>query len=387
MKGNESWGVYVHLPWCRVRCPYCAFTVVPTGGKKVPDPGGYTDALLRQWDVLGDYYPGSPATLAFGGGTPSLHPPHELRRLIEQLAPVPGASISLEANPEDVDDGWLEAMLEAGVDRLSLGVQTLQPRPARLLARAHGIDSLDPVISAVASAGFSSWSIDLIFAVPGQTAAEFDRDLDAVARWDIPHVSLYGLAAEPGTPYTQALQDGKLRAPSDDSWRRAYDHARGRLATMGLHQYEISNYARTGHRSSHNEHYWHLRPWAGLGLAAHGRLPDGTRTISTESLAHFQAAPTRFREWRLAPLRERAEELIIACLRHVDGLSLERLDSLGFSLPNRVLSPMLQEGLATLCHNRLALTGTGFPIADALVAHLAVHLESHTGAGSRRGPA
>lgn len=364
----------MHVPWCRVRCPYCAFVVEPVGSDGVPEPTRYTDAVLRQWDAVAPHYPGRPATLAFGGGTPSLHPPAELARLIRACDPLPGAEITLEANPEDVDDAWLAAVREAGVTRLSLGVQTLQAAPARLLARAHTVGVARSVLAAVAKAGFESWSLDLIFAVPGQSVGDLDRDLDAVEASGAPHVSLYGLAAEEGTPYTRSLAAGRLVAASEEAWRDAYDHARDRLGDLGLAQYEVSNHARPGHRSRHNQHYWHLTPWAGLGQAAHGRLTDGTRTVGPRTLAGFLADPLDWQEWSLAPCLARAEELLIGCLRHVDGLDLRRLEPLGYRLLASTLAPLQDEGLASYDGTRLALTPQGLPLADALVTHLALAL-------------
>ncbi len=379
MTATPPWGVYVHVPWCRVRCPYCAFVVEPVGADPPPDTQGYTDAVLRQWSALVPLFPGRPATVAFGGGTPSLHPPDQLARWIQELAPSPGAEITLEANPEDVTPAWLDAILAAGVTRLSLGVQTLQLAPARLLARAHSARDARRVLALVARAGFQSWSFDLIFAVPGQTRGELDADLDAVGTSGVPHISLYGLAAEPGTPYTRALAAGRLRAPTSEAWREAYDHARSRLRGLGLDQYEVSNHARPGHRSRHNEHYWKLRPWAGLGVAAHGRLPDGRRTVGPQSLAAFRADPLAWEEWTLPSVLERAEELLLSCMRHVEGLDLSRLDALGYRLPEAAIAPLVADGLATLEGRRFALSASGLPLTDALIVHLATALEAHPG--------
>ena len=371
---NDRWGVYVHVPWCRVRCPYCAFVVETVGRNGVPDPKGYTDAVLRQWDLLRPRFGGQPDTVAFGGGTPSLHPASELRRWIEALAPRAGAEITLEATPEDVTASWMDQVLQAGVTRLSLGVQTFQPGPARLLKRAHTATESEALLQEVEKAGFQTWSLDLLFAVPGQTLADMDRDLDTIARHGVPHLSLYGLTAEPDTPYARALAPGKLEAASEERWRETYDHLRERLGLLGLHQYEISNHAREGHRCRHNEHYWRLRSWAGLGLAAHGRLPDGTRTVSHKSLEAYLTDPTGWSEWSVGTPLERAEELLIGCLRHVKGVDLERLQKEGYVLPQALLDPLIEQGLGTLEAGYFALSRTGLPLADALVAHLAVGL-------------
>ncbi len=374
MTAADQCGVYVHVPWCRVRCPYCAFTITEVGEPGPPDPTGYTDRVLRQWEAVAAHFDGPPHTVAFGGGTPSLHPVSELARMVRAFDARRGAEISLEANPEDVTPAWLEAVRRAGVTRLSLGVQTLQPGPAPLLARAHTWRQARETLAAVAAAGFESWSVDLIFAAPRQTLEELDRDLDAVGESGAPHVSLYGLTAEEGTPYTRAVARGRLRPPSPEAWREAYDHARERLASLGLHQYEVSNHARPGHRSRHNQLYWRPAAWAGLGVAAHGRLPEGTRTVGPRDLDAFMADPLAWQEWDRGTTLERGEELLIRALRHVDGLPLARVRALGLDLPDEALAPLIDEKLAVVEGGRLALSPSGLPLADALVLSLALAL-------------
>jgi len=371
------WGAYVHIPWCRIRCPYCAFAVEDLrSAQATTTPAAYTAAVRAQWEAHGEAFVGPPSSVAFGGGTPSLHPPEELSRVLAALDPAPGAEVTLEANPEDLDRDRIAALQDLGVTRLSLGVQTFQRHTARVLARVHTVEAAQAALRGVAHAGFESWSVDLIFGIPGQTREDLERDLDVVLSEDVPHLSLYGLSEEEGTPYARGVTLGRFQPPGSDTWRALYDLARHRLAEAGLDQYEVSNFARPGHRSRHNEHYWRVRPWAGLGLAAHGRLPDGTGTVSRSELPRYLAQPHTWESCTPPSARALAEELLLCCLRHVDGLDLARLSALGWSLERRAVEALVGRGWARLGPGTLCLTPAGLPVADTATASLALALQT-----------
>lgn len=380
-----GYGVYVHLPWCRIHCPYCAFVVQVD--RNAPF-AAYTDALLTQWRDLAPSFEGRPDTLAFGGGTPSLAPGADIGRLIRQIDPI--GEVSLEANPEDVSPERLAALRDAGVTRLSLGVQTFSPRFGRTLGRASKVASLPGALDAVAGAGFRSWSADLIFAVPGQGLGDFSTDLERLLGWSPPHLSLYGLSAEEGTPYTRALENGRFEAPDDELWAEMVDAACQRLAQAGLHRYEVSNYAREGHRSACNEHYWRARPYAGLGAGAHGWLPNGERTIGPPTAEQFIANP-RNGEREVPDIRQRAVDLVLSTLRHVDGLPLPRLAALGFAPDPTEISRMSSAKLIEARPDHLALGPAGWAIADAVTRRIIetlkpVPLDPGPARGSQSGP-
>ena len=232
--GNRVYGVYVHIPWCRLRCPYCAFTIAVDAS---PPHRAYTDAVIREWGRRAASFEGRPSSVYFGGGTPSLAPPAEIARILAALAPLPDAEVSLEANP-----GALAAPLaefrDAGVTRLSLGVQSFDPWVARRLGRGHTSDDARALVESAQSTGFRSVSFDLMFAVPGQTVERFSADVDAILELRPDHVSLYGLTIEPGTAFARA----KRPAVDDDTWRAMYDLVVERLDDGGIHRYEVSNF-------------------------------------------------------------------------------------------------------------------------------------------------
>lgn len=360
------WGVYVHVPWCRVQCPYCAFEV--TTGADAPDSAPWLGALRAEWASQRPFFPDpSPATLYLGGGTPSRLPPEAIATLVDLVGAQ--GEVAMEANPEDLDDAWLEGARQAGVHRLSVGVQSFSERLRRRLGRAWVAAEPRPVLERVARAGFRSWSLDLIFAVPGQTLDDLDQDLDAIEALGAPHVALYGLTFEPGTPFGRAHERGRLPEVDDGTWRRFYDHLVDRLEAMGLERYEVSNFARPGHRSAHNELYWSDRPYMGLGPSAHGYRPDGLRTMNAPSLPAWLADPTTPAHVESPDAEQRLGDLLVSGLRGVDGVELGHLEArTGLRLDAATIGRLAP--LLLLDGTRLRLARDGVPLCDAIVARL-----------------
>ena len=369
----DAFGIYVHIPWCARRCPYCAFNVRVDPAAPYPD---YFRALRRQWAALATGWPGRADSVYFGGGTPSMAPPALIGELIAELDPQPGAEISLEANPGTLDGPLLDGLLRAGVSRLSVGVQTFDPRLARLLNRGHTVAQSSALLARVAAAGFRSWSLDLIFAVPGQRLDDLRRDLDAALALDPPHLSIYGLSAEEGTPYTSALAAGRLSPPPEETWEAMYLLLEQRLPAAGLERYEISNFARPGHRCRHNEHYYRGRHYAGLGAGAHGWSPDGTRSVGLADPAAFIADPTAWAHLEQPRGIDRAVELLLSTLRHVDGVPRRRLRALGFQIGRDTLLRLRSGGLIATSPGSIRLVGRGWRLADGVLRSLCGALEA-----------
>jgi oxygen-independent coproporphyrinogen III oxidase len=381
---SERFGAYVHVPWCRARCPYCAFAVVPE--RAAPDWGPFVDRILWERDHRRSQFPGRPATLFFGGGTPSRLPPAAFARLVEGLAPTEGAEISAEVNPEDASDAWLAGVTDAGVNRVSLGVQSFVPHVARWLGRGHTQRRAEAALDSVRRAGLRSFSVDLIFAVPGQALADLDVDLASIVAAEVPHVSLYGLTFEPGTRHGARKASGKTAEVDQDGWRAMYDHLVERLSAAGLHRYEVSNFARTGHRSEHNSLYWTDAPYLGLGPSAHGYLSDGTRYANHASLDTWLGAePTAFSE--LPSPDARYTDLLVSGLRAAEGVDLRRLRERTRLQPEPgVVQALVAAGLVTEQEERLSLTADGFPLCDGIVERLAAHPQPASGPGSGNAP-
>jgi oxygen-independent coproporphyrinogen-3 oxidase len=360
-----EYGVYVHIPWCRVHCPYCAFNV---STRRDPPHRAYTDAILREWALRRPLFPGRPTSVYFGGGTPSLCPPDEIARIVTGIDAAPGAEISLEANPGTLV-APLAAFRDAGVTRLSLGVQTFDPGLARRLGRGHSSDDARALVAEAQGSGFASVSFDLLFAGPRQTRAGFAADLAVTATLAPDHVSLYGLTIEAGTAFARLG-----RSPADeDLWRAMYDDAVDALGQAGLARYEVSNFARAGHRSRHNEHYWRARRWAGLGAGAHAWWPDGTRVVNVAAPEAYVAAADPIATQERPPPEALAFELVWSTVRHVDGLDRDPLVATT-GLDVTIDPALVNAGLVTEAGRHVRLTLAGFPLADGIAARLCERL-------------
>ena len=358
-------GIYVHVPWCRAICPYCGFDVVRDTGDVPWD--GFVDRVLWEREHRRDALPDRPETVFLGGGTPSRMPTRALGRLIAGLDPAAGAEVSAEVNPEDADEDWLCGARDAGVTRISVGVQTLDPTHSKLLGRGHTSPQARSVLERIAQMGFDTWSADLIFAVPGQTLDDLDRDLDALLELEPPHVALYGLTFEPDTPFEARRRAGKLAPLPDETWRAMYDRLVERLEAVGLLRYEVSNFARDGHRSRHNEGYWLGRPYLGLGPAAHGFAVDGTRWIN-----HADPATWLTDDPTLSSERPTGEDAaidrLVSGMRHIGGVDLEAMIAIcGHRPSDPAIERLVAAGLLERDGTRIRLTYAGFPIADSVV--------------------
>lgn len=277
--GMDDVGVYLHVPFCERVCPYCDFPVV---GVRRLDPEverRTVDGLLRELALRAPDFAGRRlATVYLGGGTPSLLAPASVAALVDGVRKVfPGepAEVTLEVNPSTTERERLPGFRAAGVDRVSVGIQSFDDTVLRRLGRAHRADEGRRTLEACRAAGFPRLSLDLIVAAPGQTRAVLARDLDRVLAFAPEHVSAYDLGLEPGTPFAEAARRGRLDLPTEDEAAAMLETVTAALTGAGYDAYEISSYARPGHRAVHNRRYWERRPVLGLGMGAVSSDPAG----------------------------------------------------------------------------------------------------------------
>jgi len=271
-EGGE-FGVYVHVPFCRSRCDYCAFA---TWTDKDALMGAYVAGLHRELELRAASGAIRPATsVFFGGGTPSRIPAGDLCGVLASIERREGAEVTVECNPEDVDAALLAAYAAAGVTRLSVGIQSTAPRVLADLGRRHGTGALASVAAHVHDAGFTTWNADLIIGAVTESDDDLSATLDDVLSLahPPPHVSAYALTPEPGTPLGRDL----ARHPDDDVVARRYELVERRLSEAGYRWEEISNWALPGHEARHNHLYWTGGEYAGVGCAAHSHL-DSVRS-------------------------------------------------------------------------------------------------------------
>lgn len=358
-----SLGVYLHIPYCRSRCRYCDF-YSQGGSSAVPDD--YVDALLR---CLGGWQRHAgwqrPATVYFGGGTPSLLSPAQAARLLEALQPLPQAEVTLEANPGTVGLEELQGFRAAGINRLSVGVQTADDASLKRLGRAHTAADSRRILRQAAAAGFSNVSGDVMLALPQYTAAELGRTLELLEQGGVTHISSYLLKLEPGTPFGRTPPPG---LPDEDAAAGFYLACVEECTRRGYTQYEISNFARPGRESRHNLRYWNCEDYLGIGPGAHSCL-GGRRFFYPPDFAAFLRGDPPQEEGDCT-----AEDYIMLQLRLNAGLSLSALAGRWdrrFS-PQQLafLSLCERQGLARCSGDAVALTPQGMLVQNSILCRL-----------------
>ncbi|MGB9776807.1 MAG: radical SAM family heme chaperone HemW [Anaerolineae bacterium] len=320
--------LYIHIPFCRSRCTYCAFNTYAGLESLIPAYGEALCAEIRAAPVHPQDHPCA-ATVYFGGGTPSLLPPDTLARILqcvrEHFHLSPDGEITLEANPGTVDRAYLRAVRERGVNRLSLGVQSVHPDELRLLGRRHTWEEAVAAVGAARAAGLENVNLDLIYGLPGQTLSRWQETLEAALSLDPHHLSLYALTLEEGTPLQGQVARGELPLPDDDAAAEMYEWAEARLARAGYVHYELSNWARSGrHFCRHNLTYWSNEPYLGLGAGASswwgGRRWTNVRHPE-EYIRRLAAGQPVAEEVEEIPLRLEMGETMMMGLRLVAGVS------------------------------------------------------------------
>lgn len=328
----RPFALYLHIPFCVARCGYCDFNTY----RHQPDLArGYVAALraeIAAWGERPEIAGRLAATVFLGGGTPSLLDPAELAEILgaarAAFGLAPGAEVTLEANPGTVDAAKFWGFRAAGANRLSLGVQAFQERLLRMAGRDHAVADIRRAVADARAAGFANVSLDLIFALPDQTLDEWVASLDEAVALAPEHVSAYGLTYEEGTPFYRDRQAGRLRPVDEETEAAMYDLAIARLATAGYEQYEISNFARPGFRSVHNQIYWHCGDYLGLGAGAHSCL-GGRRFFNRRLPQDYIEAVRRQGTAEaggedLTP-RQRLGEAMVLGLRLREGVNLDDL--------------------------------------------------------------
>ena len=381
MTGDEPFGVYVHWPFCRAKCPYCDFNShVRHGGI---DEARFLAAYLTELSHFAALAPARTVTsIFFGGGTPSLMRPATVSAILDAIAGhwhLQGdAEITLEANPTSVEAENFAGYRSAGVNRLSLGVQALDDRSLKALGRQHSAEEALAAL-ALGKRHFDRVSFDLIYAREGQTAiaweAELRRALDHVAD----HLSLYQLTIEDGTPFAALHAAGSLRVPDGELASELYGLTQELCEVAGVPAYEISNHARPGAESRHNLLYWRGHDYAGVGPGAHGRITiDGTKRAlsaikSPEAwLAEVEAAGHGLASEESLSAADCAEEYLLMGLRLSEGIDLARLAAIGGSALDEARIGVLEnEGLLARRNARLAATPKGRLVLNRLILELA----------------
>ena len=376
-----DFGVYLHVPFCRVRCGYCDFNTYTAGELRGARQDQYADTLLREValsrEVMADAGALRPArTVFFGGGTPTLLPAGDLGRMLagvrSAFGTAPGAEVTVEANPDTVTDTVVADLAASGVTRLSIGMQSAVPRVLAALDRTHNPDNVATAVAAARGAGLDV-SVDLIYGAPGETLDDWRRSLETAIDLAPDHISAYALIIEEGTKLHRQIRRGEVPAPDDDLQADMYELADEMLDDAGFDWYEVSNWSRgEDHRSRHNLAYWRGSDWWGYGPGAHSHVA-GLRWWNVKHPAAYAQrlaageSPAAGRERPDAASRNLEDVLLRSRIR--EGLAVSEVTDAG----RHAVAALIADGLIdgpTALRGRIVLTRRGRLLADAVVRAL-----------------
>ena len=371
-------GIYVHIPFCRRKCLYCNFFSVADLRRTEE----LADALCRELSLRAATWPDKRvATVYFGGGTPSLLPAESVGKVLSRIRALfavdADAEITLEANPEDITTEKLDAWLRAGINRLSLGVQSFQDETLAFMRRRHSGADAVRALETARRAGFANLTLDLIYGVPGRDDRALMRDVETAVGLQVRHVSAYALTREEGTALDVLAARGALPPPDDEMAARQYFLLADRLECAGLYRYEVSNFAAPGCRSRHNSAYWDGTPYLGIGPSAHSFDGRNERSWNVASIGRYLSGIAGGRipceRETLSPI-DRRNEMVMTALRTAEGLSGQEFGRRFGEAALRALSesaePFLRRGQLEWSEGALRVTRAGWFFIDGIAADL-----------------
>ncbi|NBC27314.1 MAG: radical SAM family heme chaperone HemW [Bacteroidetes bacterium] len=381
-------GIYIHVPFCKQACSYCNFYFMTRNELRQP----FVDALISEIQSHGEgpFSDETVETIYFGGGTPSLLTPGQLESILSALHTafdLSSKETTIELNPDDVSERYLQSLKTLGFNRVSMGVQSFDPDLLAFMNRSHTAEEAEIALSLIQSTGFPCYTADVIFGNPGQSVEDLERDIDRLLRFDPPHVSAYSLTIEPNTRLGKQVELGRIEPPQDDELEKHFDLVEERLREAGLNRYEVSNFARPGREAVHNSNYWKHVNYLGLGPSAHSLLwtQNGARRWRNRPDVKFyldrswHEVKEEVEELNLDTL---AEERLMLGLRTIAGISVEQMASrYGYSFtPQQWEWLRLQSARGCVSisgdGDSITLTGAGLKIADYIALELISRGES-----------
>jgi oxygen-independent coproporphyrinogen-3 oxidase len=378
-------GIYIHWPFCERICPYCDFYKVGQGDLLFERQEDYGKALVAEIESAPQRFGwgGSPPeadTIYFGGGTPSLIGERSLGAVLDALGRVftlmPRTEITLEVNPTSAEGAGansLASLLALGVNRLSVGVQSLEDRVLGVLGRTHDAATARRAIEGMRRLGVTNLSLDLIFAVPGQSVEDLRRDVGALVALEPEHISAYGLTIHGGTEFGRLERQGRMHLPDEAIWAEMFETLIDQLAAAGYDHYEISNWARPGRESRHNQKYWRRCDVWAFGASAHG-VERGRRFANRPSLEEYLKIDRRRTARPQSPPvsdRARCGEIMMLVLRRVEGIEWEEINDWmgrdGREFYRKELGELASDGFVACDDQRISLTRRGLLLADSVM--------------------
>ena len=372
-------GLYIHIPFCKSRCTYCAFYSTTAEQMKQ----AYVDAVCREMELRKAGYEKEGkdvgktlATVYLGGGTPSQLSPTQLQQLFDTIARhydvSDDAEITIECNPDDVTEAFAELLRSLPVNRVSMGAQTFDDDRLQFIHRRHTSEQVTTAIQRLRKKGIHNISIDLMYGFPDETLEEWEYDIQQALALNVEHISAYALTYEEGTPLYRLQEEGKVKEIDEERSLAMYDRLIDRLQEAGYEHYEISNFARKGWRSRHNSSYWQLVPYIGIGAAAHsydGRRRQWNIADINSYINHIQQGIVPA-EGELLDKDSRYNDHVMLALRTCEGLDLSTLDSDERSYCEETAKKFVLDGLLVKTDNHLRLSRKGLFVSDMIMSEL-----------------
>lgn len=373
-------GIYIHIPFCKQACSYCDFYFI-TRQKFIPE---FVDELIAEIkSKKNSPFTKEPVkTIYIGGGTPSLLTPNQIEKIlsaINEVFDVQAEEITLEMNPDDVSRQYLTGLKSAGINRASMGIQSFNPEMLEFMHRAHSAEEAFKSLELLQSTGFNVFTVDLIYGNPSQTLKMLERDIERILQFKPPHISAYSLTIEPQTRLGKQVKLGRIMPPEDDKVARHFDTVIEKLGEAGIHQYEVSNYAKKGFEAVHNANYWNHVNYLGLGPAAHSFWWDESANSAQrwsnkpDFKSYLEGNWQKPFEQEKLSLNKLAEERLMLGLRTTNGISLKQLKEkyhYTFNQAQLQYIKRLQEEGKAIFGDYLRLTTKGLKIADTILLDL-----------------
>ena len=365
-------GLYLHIPFCRSKCAYCDF--YKSVDLRRMDP--LLESMHRELDARREYLGGEPVrTRYFGGGTPSLCAPEALAGLLDHAATLfdctAAEETTLEANPDDLTPAYLAALRRAGVNRLSVGIQSFDDACLKLMSRRHNAAQAVEAVRSAQREGYENITVDLIFGVPGFGNDTLRRSRDSALALGVQHISAYHLTVEPDTAFGRRAARGEFRAVDEEVSEEEFLTVHDTLTAAGFEHYEVSNYALPGFRARHNASYWHGTKYLGIGPAAHS-FDGEERHWNASSVEKYIAGAPAGKE--VLTRRDRFNEYVMTALRTAEGIDLEeaaaRFGAKRLARMQEEAAPFLRSGTLRIVRGRMALPPEKFLISDAVIGAL-----------------
>lgn len=372
-------GIYIHIPFCKQRCTYCDF--YKEIGSTDNQVDTFTDTLIQEIQLRKSYLNGDNiGTVYFGGGTPSVLNFNQFRRIFDEIHHVfnvdNDAEVTMEANPDDLTDAYLETLSSLPFNRLSIGIQSFNNKHLKIINRRHDAQQAKNAVINARKHGFQNISIDLIYALPGQTIEDWKKQLEEAFNLNVEHISAYGLTYEEGTALWKQRNKGLVKVTEDEVTLQMFNYMRLQMSEKGFESYEISNYAKPGFRSRHNSAYWQFIPYLGLGPSAHS-FDGKSRQWNIASVQKYLQGITVLKpsfEKEILSEQDFYNDFIMVSLRTSEGIDLIRLKNrfgdvlFDYCLQNA--DNQIKYGNLILNNNRLFLSDAGVHITNQIIVEL-----------------